>query len=65
MQKTILKLYLKNSKKPLFTAELLDDGEEILNELVRNLNDENIFVIKFGKVVFNKNEFHHYEIIYK
>ena len=42
MQKTILKLYLKNSKKPLFTAELLDDGEEILNELVRNLNDENI-----------------------
>lgn len=62
LEKIIIKIYLKDMKKPLCTAILT--SEDQLQEFLNELNGENRF-IEFGQVAFNKTEFKYYTVQYK
>ena len=68
MQKTILTVYLKGRIKTyfkFFDCEIIDNVDEIINNLDRDLNDQSLTIIKLGQVAFKKDEFHHYTLTYK
>lgn len=62
MPKIIVKLYVKNNKKPISIMEL--DNEDLLDELLNKLNDSNKF-IRYYQLILNREEFERAEIIYK
>ena len=62
-RKIILKIYIKNKKKPIAIAQL--NSESQVNDFFKELNDQNLKFIKFGQIGLNKTEFRYAEIIYK
>ena len=65
MKKVILRLFIKNRKKPLFECEIIEDVESTIRKLEDRLNDRTSDAIHFGQVCFARSEFEHFEIIYK
>ena len=62
MKKIIVKIYVKNNKRPISIMEL--DNEELLDELLNTLNANNKF-IRYYQLILNRDEFDRAEIIYK
>ena len=61
MQKAILKVFLVDSKKPLFQVDIYDNIEETIENFADQVSDETNFLVKFGEVAFKRELFHHYE----
>ncbi len=62
MEKIIVKIYVKNNKRPISIMEL--DSEELLDELLNTLNANNKF-IRYYQLILNRDLFERAEIIYK
>lgn len=62
MQKIVLKIYIKNKRKPLCIVDAeSQDTFDKLYEMVNN-GDQ---VVKFGQIMFATNEFRYATIEYK
>lgn len=62
LTKIIVKIYLKDIKKPVCTAIL--SSEDQLNQFLHDLNSADRY-IEFGQIVINKTELKYYTINYK
>lgn len=65
MKKAILKLYVAKKLRPLFVADIYDDIEATINDLLNQLNDRSKFVITFGNLTFRREDFRLLKIFYK
>lgn len=65
MQKAILKVYLIDSRHPLFSCEIINNVDETLTEFKKLINDKTLETIEFGQVCFKRSLFHHYELKFK
>ena len=63
MQKIILKIYLKNKRRPL--CEITLSSMDLYKEFIELLNDNNSNVIEIGQVSFAKSEFRYAVFKYK
>ena len=64
MQRVIIKFYVKGRKRPLFKAQIIEDVEETIEKLNKDLNDPKIKSVRFAQICFNKDIYHHFEIKY-
>lgn len=64
-KKAILKLYVKGKAFPLFKCEIQDDPAPLIAQLVGDLNDRDLDVVRFGQICFKRDEFYHLDVIYK
>ena len=65
MKKAILKLYIINRIRPLFTADIYDDVDKTIDKLIEDLNDRSKEVITFGSLTFKKSLFRMFKVEYK
>lgn len=64
MKKAVLKLYIKRRLRPLFVAEIYDDVESTIKDLIDTLNDTTNTVITFGNITFARELFKWLKIRY-
>ena len=57
MKKAVLKLYIKRRFRPLFVAEIYDDIQTTVDELIEKLNNTTNTVITFGNITFARELF--------
>lgn len=65
MQKTVLKVFIEQKRRPLFVVDLYDDVEKSIEEFEKQLENKDKFIIKFGSISFKKSLYHHHEVIIK
>ena len=64
MSKATLKVWLTDSKKPLFAADIYDDIDKTIDDFANQVSDRGNFLVRFGSIAFKRELFHHYEIEY-